>query len=105
MVAAAKTIQINRGDMMAAELRESCSKIHGATKMRILLLNPFATAAQRNDVISVCCVAVHASTKSWTCVRGPETGSLSMFAHAFSAFVSPETSNESALIPLPPEKP
>lgn len=26
MVAAAKTIQINRGDMMAAELRESCSK-------------------------------------------------------------------------------
>jgi formylglycine-generating enzyme required for sulfatase activity len=57
------------------------------------------------NVISVCCVAVRASTKSWTCVRGPETGSLPMFAHAFSALVSPETSNESALIPLPSEKP
>jgi hypothetical protein len=40
----AKTIQINRGSMMAAELRESFVQIHGAIKIRILFLNLFATA-------------------------------------------------------------
>src|SRR6266511_4019272 len=36
----AKTIQINRGSMMAVELRESCARIHGATKIRILFFYP-----------------------------------------------------------------
>jgi hypothetical protein len=42
-VGSAKTIQINRGDMMAVELRENCVKIYGATKIQMLSLNPFAT--------------------------------------------------------------
>jgi hypothetical protein len=36
MAGCAKTMQINRGGMMAVELRESFIQIHSATKMRIL---------------------------------------------------------------------
>jgi hypothetical protein len=49
-VGSVKTIQINRGDIMAGELQESFAKTHSATKIQILLLNLFATAAQRNDL-------------------------------------------------------
>jgi hypothetical protein len=50
MVGSAKTIQISRGSMMAVELRVSFVQIHSATKMQMLFLNLFATAAQRNDL-------------------------------------------------------
>jgi hypothetical protein len=36
--------------MKAAELRESFVQMLSATKMQILFLNLFATAAQRNDL-------------------------------------------------------
>src|SRR4030095_13426474 len=49
-VGSVKTIQINRGDIMAGELQDSFAKTHSATKIQILLLNLFATAAQRNDL-------------------------------------------------------
>jgi hypothetical protein len=45
-----KTTKINRGGMMAVELRESFVQIPRVTKIRILFLNLVATAAQRNDL-------------------------------------------------------
>jgi hypothetical protein len=40
MAGCAKTIQISRGSMMVVGLRESCAKIQGATKTRILFFYP-----------------------------------------------------------------
>jgi hypothetical protein len=58
-VGSARTIQTNHGSMMVVELRESFAKIPSATKMQILSLNLFATAAQGNDlaVLSHSCLA------------------------------------------------
>ena len=44
------TIQNNRGNIKAAELRRDFAKIQRATKMQILFLILFATATQRNDL-------------------------------------------------------
>jgi len=50
MVVSASTIQFNRGSTMAVVVRVNCVKIQNVTKTRILSLNLFATATQRNDL-------------------------------------------------------
>jgi hypothetical protein len=60
-----------RGDMAAVALRESFVQMRSATKMRMLFLNLFATATQRNDLT----VLPHSSNRcSAALLRGSPIG-------------------------------
>jgi len=64
---------------MAAELRKTFVQIHGAINIRILFLNLFATATQRNDL------AVLSKGK---CNSPPGPASMSEIALLFSINVA-----------------